>query len=572
MPAGAAPAQFGKLMSAEPIHVLLIEDVAEDAYVVRRMLRDIPGRAYTVTVASNPPEAKRALAQPFDICFLDLQLGASSGFDVLEDVNLSELPGPVVVLTGMDAREADETVFGAGVADFLSKSELSSNALDRTIRYTRRQFDAARKFQFLAQHDELTRLHNRRYFHERVRHTMDTRGDTPVAVFYIDLDGFKTINDTWGHDLGDAILCEAARRLALCFRRSDCAARYGGDEFVAMMDPAPDDGVVTVVNNLITSMREPIIVDDQSFTVTASVGVALAEPGDDADELIRKADHAMYVAKSSGRDAWHLFQSDETVKARNRGSLATDLRAALAGEQLYLAFQPIIQPATGRVCGAEALMRWDHPERGPIAVDDILLLAEEVGLIRNLSNRVVERAVAAMPALLEGAPDNFWVSINIAPQQLTQSGFADDVSAALRSQNIDHARVRLELTEHALLGADAASLEAIQLLHERGVGFLIDDFGSGHSSLSYLARLPVLGIKLDGEFLQNVPDDGRSDKLVRAMLGLAESLAIDVVVEGVETPAQHDFLASEGCQLAQGFHYSAGLPAEAFQRYAAATR
>ena len=290
-------------MSAKAVNVLLIEDVAEDAYVVRRLLRDVPGRSFNVTVATNEADAKLALAEPFDVCLLDLKLGASSGFDVLSAANLSELPGPVIVLTGMDASEADDSVYGAGAADFLSKSELTSSTLDRAIRYTRRQYEAARKFRFLAQHDELTRLYNRRYFHERLATAMDERGDLPVAVFYIDLDGFKTINDTWGHDLGDAILREAANRLASCFRRTDCAARYGGDEFVAMMDPAPPDGVLAVVKKMVNLMRAPIVVGEQRFTVTASVGVAAAEPGDDADELIRKADHAMYVAKSSGRDA-----------------------------------------------------------------------------------------------------------------------------------------------------------------------------------------------------------------------------------------------------------------------------
>lgn len=555
--------------SVKTIHVLLIEDVAEDAYVVRRLLRDIPGRAYTVTVASTEAEAQRALTQPFDVCLLDLKLGASSGFDVLSAVSLPELPGPVIVLTGMDASEADDSVYGAGVADFLSKSELSSSVLDRTIRYTRRQFDAAREFRFLAQHDELTRLFNRRYFHHRLETTMRERGDTPVAVFYIDLDGFKTINDTWGHDLGDAILCEASARLSACFRRSDCVARYGGDEFVALLEPALTDSVDAVVRKLVTSMRKPIVVGEQNFTVTASVGVAIARPEDDADELIRKADHAMYVAKSSGRDAWHVFSDDEAVKARNRGSLATDLRQALTDDELYLVFQPVVRPATGEVCGAEALMRWEHPELGPIAVGEILSLAEEVGLIRSLSNRVVERAVDAMPALIEGAPDDFWVSINIAPQQLTQPGFADELSNALRRQNIPHKRVRLELTERALLGADSASLDAIQRLHECGAGLLIDDFGSGHSSLSYLARLPVQGIKLAGQFLEAVPDAGRNDKLVRAMLRLAESLSIEVVVEGVETQAQHDFLAAEGCPAVQGFHYAPGVPLSRFQQYAA---
>ena len=264
-----------------------------------------------------------------------------------------------------------------------------------------------------------------------------------------------------------------------------------------------------------------------------------------------------------------MFQDDESVKARNRGSLATDLRTALTKDELYLVFQPVVRPATGEVCGAEALMRWEHPEHGPIAVDDILSLAEEVGLIRALSNAIVERAVDAMPGLLAQAPDDFWVSINIASQQLTQPGFVQDLSQALDDRDIPHDRVRLELTEHTLLGADPDTVEAISGLHDRGVGLLIDDFGSGHSALSYLARLPVRGIKLASQFIQAVPDGARNDKLVRAMLALANSLAIDIVVEGVETAEQHAFLAAEACPATQGFYYSPGVVLPEFVRYAA---
>lgn len=558
-------------MTQSTIAVLMIEDVAEDAYIVRRLLRDVPDQDYTVQVARNEAEALRALEAPFDVCLMDLQLGSGSGFDLLQQVDLESLPGPVIVLTGADHSNIEADVYSAGVADFLSKAELSATALDRAIRYTRRQFDAAKQFRFLARHDELTGLLNRRSFHELLAERVADSASSGIAVFYIDLDGFKSINDSWGHDVGDEILRQAAGRLLSCFRRSDAVARYGGDEFVALMQPAPNDGVETVAHALIGAMRDPIVLHGESFTVTASIGVAIGrEPSEEPSELIRKADHAMYRAKESGRDGYRIFRPDEAIKARDRGALATDLRQAVNDDTLRLVYQPVVNPATGAVCGAEALVRWDHPNLGAIPVDEILMVAEEVGLIRKLSDWVVQTAVCDLPTLRAEAHADFWLSINITPQQLTQTQFADMVLGALQAQGCRPEHLRLELTEHSLLGADAASLSAIEHLHDAGVGLLIDDFGAGHSSLSYLARLPVAGIKLAGQFIEQIPHHARSANLVAAVLGIGDALRIGVIVEGIESPEQAGFLVDQGRALAQGFHFSPGIPLDQFLAYAQA--
>jgi diguanylate cyclase (GGDEF)-like protein len=412
--------------------------------------------------------------------------------------------------------------------------------------------DAEARLRHQAYHDGLTGLANRALFSERVSEAIRRRPDASVAVLFLDLDGFKLVNDTVGHEAGDELLVVVAERVRACLRTDDVAARLGGDEFAVLLEGlASVEGAEAIAERLRVSLREPVQLAGREFALRASIG--LASGGDDHDGLLRRADVAMYAAKTAGGDRVERFRPELLVKADAWAELATDLRSAVSRGEIELRFQPILELEDGRVHAVEALARWRHPRRGLLAPSDFIEIAEQTGTIHALGDFIVDEACRIAAGWAEAGGDPPAVSVNVSAEQLHSERFAARVAAALARHGLPAGRLVLEVTESTALAADPETQRALADLRELGVALALDDFGTGYSSLSYLARLQVDLLKLDREFLAGIDESPAQARLVGAVIQLARTLGVPVIAEGIERPAQLDRLLELGGSLGQGF-------------------
>ncbi|HWM10169.1 MAG TPA: bifunctional diguanylate cyclase/phosphodiesterase, partial [Solirubrobacteraceae bacterium] len=421
--------------------------------------------------------------------------------------------------------------------------------------------DAEARLRHQAYHDNLTGLANRALFAERVNEAIRARPDAPdsVAVLYVDLDGFKLVNDTLGHDAGDELLVHVAKRVRACLRGRDLAARLGGDEFAVLLeDLESPEGAEAIAERLRVSLREPAHIRGREFALRASVGLACG--GDDHDSLLRRADVAMYAAKSAGGDRVERFRPELLVTADARTELAADLRSAVARGEIELRFQPILDLEQGRVHAVEALARWRHPRRGLLPPSDFIEIAEQTGTIHELGEFIVDEACRVAATWPDAGGERPAVSVNVSAEQLRTEGFAGIVAGALARHGLPAARLVLEVTESTALAANGETQAALATLRDLGVSLALDDFGTGYSSLSYLARLQVDLLKLDREFLAGIDESPAQARLVGAVIQLARTLGVPVIAEGIERPGQLERLLELGGTLGQGFLL--GRPAE----------
>jgi diguanylate cyclase (GGDEF)-like protein/PAS domain S-box-containing protein len=416
----------------------------------------------------------------------------------------------------------------------------------------------------LAWQDPLTGLANRTLFRDRVIHALAQRRpvDDQVGLVIIDLDSFKPVNDSHGHSAGDALLVEVAKRLLAGVRDGDTVARLGGDEFAVLLEVGGLDrlpgGGLEVAERLLASLKEPYVVDGHEVSVGASLGLAVAAAGTDAEALVRNADLAMYASKAAGRGRITVFGADLAQESTRRGEVAHALTGALAAGELHLDYQPVVDLATGTVTGAEALARWDHPLWGSVPPSEFIPEAERVGLIVELGRWALLGA-ARQGAAWHAAGVELGVAVNVSVRQLGPE-FVDDVARVLDETGIPSARLTLEITE-SLLVDDERTLTSLQALRLLGVRLSLDDFGTGWSSLAYLRRLPVDVLKLDGSFVAGL-GTAQADAVSRTVVRLGSELGLEVVAEGVETEEQRALLLSMGCQSAQGWLFGRPGPAE----------
>jgi diguanylate cyclase (GGDEF)-like protein/PAS domain S-box-containing protein len=428
---------------------------------------------------------------------------------------------------------------------------------------------AETQLRYSSLHDRLTGLPNRTLFLEHVGlglQRAERAPDSSFAVMFLDCDHFKNVNDSLGHAAGDQLITEIGRRLELGTRPGDMVARFGGDEFTLFLDDVHDVlDALRVAERVQHQLAAPFTAEGQELYVTASIGVALSATGyTRPDDVLRDADIAMYRAKQHGRARAEVFDPAMRDRVRERLSLETALRHALDRRELRLAYQPIHDLRTERITGFEALVRWEHPERGIMLPGDFIPLAEETGLIVPIGAWVLREACRQASAwrALRGAAD-LAMSVNLSPGQVAQAGLPGDVATALRESGLPPESLRLEVTESLLLeGVDdvAAQLERLRALR---VGLVMDDFGTGYSSLSYLRRFPLDGLKIDRSFVRRVGLRRGDTELVRTIIALAQNLNMSVVAEGVETAAQRDRLLELGCTLGQGFFFAEPLEAAA---------
>ncbi|MGY4334410.1 diguanylate cyclase (GGDEF)-like protein/PAS domain S-box-containing protein [Bradyrhizobium sp. LB7.2] len=420
--------------------------------------------------------------------------------------------------------------------------------------------EAQAKISHMARHDALTSLPNRVLFHEQlVQGLRRTRSGDQLAVLCLDLDHFKDINDSLGHPIGDALLKEVGRRLKATVGESDTVARLGGDEFaVVQIGRSEETAARSLAGRLVEVISAPYEIDDHQIVIGVSIGISLSpQDGSNPDELLKNADLALYRAKADGRGTYRFFETGMDARAQARRLLEMDLRAAVQRDEFEAYYQPIRDVASGRVVAFEALLRWNHPQRGLIAPLNFIPLAEETGLIIQLGEFVLRSACADAATW----PDDVDVAVNLSPVQFKNPNLIASVTAALAASGLDARRLELEITESVLLQNSEATLTTLHELRAMGVRISLDDFGTGYSSLSYLRSFPFDKIKIDRSFVSELATREDSMAIIRAVTGLGRSLGIVTTAEGVENDAQLELLRREGCTQAQGYLFSKPRPA-----------
>jgi diguanylate cyclase (GGDEF)-like protein len=426
----------------------------------------------------------------------------------------------------------------------------------------------------LAFYDHLTGLPNRTLFQDRLKQTMaaSMRASAYCALLLIDLDNFKTLNDTQGHLVGDAFLKLVAQRLKTCVREVDTVARLGGDDFVIILSSLSESEAEAAVSTeaiaekILDALNQPYQLNEATHHGTASIGATLFKGTlISSEDLMKQADLTMYKAKAAGRNTCHFFDPTMEVAVKERAALEKDLRTALDGQQFVLHYQAQV---TSEQCliGAEVLVRWLHPRRGMVSPADFIPLAEESGLILPLGHWVLETACSQL-AKWAGQPEfaSLTIAVNVSVRQFRQADFVDEVLSVIKSTGANPSRLKLELTESLLVHDVEEIIEKMYLLKAKGISFSLDDFGTGYSSLSYLKRLPLDQLKIDQSFVRDVLIDPNDAAIARTIVALAESLGLGVIAEGVETSAQRNFLAAAGCHTYQGYFFARPLALNEFE-------
>lgn len=427
------------------------------------------------------------------------------------------------------------------------------------------------KMAHLAQHDFLTDLPNRILLNDRLVQaiTLAKRSGTPLALLFLDLDNFKHINDSLGHATGDMLLKSVAKRLTHCVRASDTVSRQGGDEFVILLAGGNHkEDVAAVAQKILTELALPHMIAKTSLYVTTSIGISVfPDDGRDTETLVKSADTAMYFAKDSGRNNYQFFRSDMNTRAVERQFIEANLRRAMERKEFFLQYQPKINLNTGAITGAEALLRWKHPEWGVVLPDRFIQVAEDCGLIVPIGRWVLREACtqAGLWSQGDGGAERISIAVNISALEFRQIDFLEGVRAILRETGLDPHFLQLEITESVLMGDVDVSEGILQALKTMGVQLAIDDFGTGYSSLSYLNQFPLDVLKIDQSFVHGIVSSDDDGVIVSAVIGMGNSLKLKVVAEGVENVAQLNFLKARDCEEGQGNLFSLPMGAEQFR-------
>jgi diguanylate cyclase (GGDEF)-like protein len=568
----------GREETPGPIRVLLVGPHAADVELLRALLEHSRETKVAIAHAVNLQHAFETLERDeVDVLLMDIGAGSPRELVAVSQARVRAPLVPVVVMVDDDDEALALKAVEVGARGHLIKCALSPGALVWSLQHAIRnqrmflELNIAReRARQLATYDQLTGFANRSLFQDRLDQAVASarRNRQKLAVLFLDLDEFKLINDSLGHLSGDAMLRLAAQRIATCLRKSDTGARLGGDEFAILLTNLADEtDAGRVAEKLLSMMRQPIALKDREHLITASIGIAVF-PRDAAssEELLKHADMAMYAAKSSGRDRYTFFTQGQNGEVLERAARANRLRAALESRELALFYQPVIDATRGRVIGAEALIRWWHPQLGLMLPAQFLGVAEESQLIVSIGEWVLRTACEQAARWQQSGHEGFRIAVNVSPHQFQSGDFIAMVRDSLRDTGLRPDSLELEITERSLLSGGQRTLAQFAMLRGLGVRMAIDDFGTGYSALAYLKQLPIDVLKIDQSFVRAVATDPADATITSTIVQMARALNITTIAEGVETTEQMQLLASYGCNRMQGYLFSEGVEPEAFAK------
>lgn len=543
------------------LKLLAIDDDEASVLLLKYMLAETNRTHFDISWCAGGEEALPMLKQGlWDVCILDHRLGgAHTGIDVLREARDAGITIPIIMLTGMSDGHTDLQALQAGANDFLPKDAITSALLERSILYTVERARHERSLRELATIDAVTGVANRALFQSTLYKTLDLakRNQTKASLLFIDLDRFKPINDTLGHDIGDLVLRKVSQLLQYTARSSDLVARLGGDEFALILNEVENGlSACRVANDLVGALTEPLDVSGYQLSVTPSIGIAtFPEDAEDSDTLTRAADTAMYAAKKNGGSQYCFFSREMQSSALLRAQIETDLAVALKSNQLTLQYQPEWTISEYRVRAVEALLRWSHPKLGNISPATFIPIAERTPMIHDIGDLVMRLACQEYEKHMS---KHFYrgtrLSINVSMQQLQQEKFLTRIVEILQDTNFKPENLEIEVTESALMADPSTAIPTLNELRNLGVSIAIDDFGTGHSSLGHLAELPVDILKIDRSFVQKCRSSDKHYAIVKAIISLAYSLDLQTVAEGVEDQITLEMLHDLKCNYIQGFH------------------
>ncbi|NRA54028.1 MAG: GGDEF domain-containing response regulator [Gammaproteobacteria bacterium] len=546
--------------------ILIIEDDEDDYILLKELLVETVGDIGAIDWAEDFKSAQQKIAsEQFDFYFLDNHLGAELGLELIVEIKQRyETAPPIVMLSGVNDYQTDLDAMEKGADDYLIKSELTPHLLERTFRYSLKSKDYETKLAKLAHFDGLTGLYNRSIFNELLIKSIhhSERSGNKFALVTLDLDNFKFINDHYGHPAGDQLLTKIARRLKHSTRSSDIVARIGGDEFSLLLkDVKSNSDFVMLIENIMALFQAPIQIDSKSVSVTTSAGIAIY-PDDTkkANELIDHSDRAMYQAKSLGRNTYSFYNQQLHQEAITKHQLEVELNDAINNNLLLLYYQPIVSLATTKISSYEALLRWPDHQGGFRNTEEFIEIAEESSLILQIGDWVFQHACLQLKLWSEQGIDDRHLSINVSANQFETDDFSELVIKHLKATPNIAQQITFELTERKPLVVSTTTINRLQKLAALGFTFSVDDFGIGHSSISYLRAFPMATIKIDKSITQNILTSKEDLALCTAIIALGKALSLGVIAEGVETQEIASILIELACPYAQGYLYAKPLP------------
>ena len=547
--------------------------LADDDPSIRLMVRHVlESEDFDIVEASDGLEAIKAVEKYHPaLILLDAVMPGIDGFTTCQQIkDNGHADIPVMMITGLDDDASVERAYEVGAIDFITKP-IKWAVLKHRVKSVVAKVIAERKVQLLAYRDTLTDLPNRLLFADRLEQAVfrAERSRTSVALMLVDIDDFKLVNDSFGHDAGDKLIKAVGQLISKSLRRADTVARLGGDEFAVIIEDinSPEDAI-SIADNLTTILEHNVRLDDQETYTSASIGIAVyPDDGKDARTILKNADTAMFRAKESGRHCFQFYKPELSVSAMERLDLENSLQAAFENDEFLIHYQPIIDIHKNEIVGVEALLRWQHPDKGMIQTTDFLPTVEKSGLIIALGEWLIFSVCKQIRVWQDAGLKEQNASINLAPRQFEEQDLVALFTQAIAENNIEGSSLSVEVTERTLIENVGEVESTLKKLRNMGIKVMLDDFGTGYASLAYLKDFPVDVVKIDREFISGIPDNPDDSAFVDAIAGLTRGLKLDLLAEGVETESQVKMLKSVGCHYGQGYYWSKALPGDEYEQF-----